>query len=131
MRTQPFLPDEAWVETLLEAHPGQGRAPHVPQSLDLLGQLLALLSHHALGRLVLPQIGLGTYQDDGRLGAVVLQLFVGHHSYNETPYQRTLASTARQKKKKVLTSGTQVSVTLPNEVRAATEKHRRKMSVFW
>jgi len=61
------------VEHLLETHLRQGRAFHVSQGLDLLSQPLAFLLRDNIG-LLLPQIGLGTHKNDGRLGAMVLQL---------------------------------------------------------
>jgi hypothetical protein len=63
---------------------------------------------------------------------------LGQWCFNCPLQDLTIRINAKQKEKShvikgsmALTSGTHVSVTLPNEVRAATEKQRRKMSVFW
>lgn len=115
------------VEDILEAITGQGGALEVLQGIDLLrllgallgvDGLLALLLQLLKGLLIGAKIDLGTDEDNGNLGAVVLELEI------------SLELRDQAKGEGARTSGHHLSLTLTNDGWLTTEKQTRKMSVL-
>lgn len=136
---------QSLVEDVLETLAGEGRALEVLEGTELLDHVvgllvgdgrLAVLAEGLEGRLVVAEISLGADEDDGDVGAMVLDLedeevVVSRASRAEQAGESgILAGWLGVSRERIHTSTYQRSLTLTNEGWLTTEKQSKKMSVF-